>query len=601
MSTTTRTQRLARLARGIQRVEGRLRVTQQLGSRLGWARLGVFLLTLAGAYGLGQVNGAAGAAALVVGLAAFGVLVGRHRRVKAIHERYAGWLSIQRTHVARAELDWAHIPKLPNFTARVDHPFETDLDIGGEHSLHQLLDTSATLQGSARLRDSLLATAPDGTAVKARHGLLDEMPVAFADQLALRARLTYEGRGKLDTRPLLAWMAAEGDGGVSGRYVATLAALCVITAVLFVLRQAAGIPPYFAISFVIYFGLSLMRLRSAVGVLSEAFTVQEMVSSLYGVFSYLERHSWARQPQMRALTQPFHNADRPSRALRRLRLIVGAASLRNNYLVWGTLNAIMPWDMFTTYQMGQQRRKLARLLPGWVEVWAELEALAALRLFAYLNPDYTRPIITREGMVMAARQLGHPLIDHGQRVCNDFVMDTTRVTMITGSNMSGKSSFLRTLGVNLVLANAGAVVNAAEMQVSSFRVYTCIKVSDSLADGFSYFYAEVRRLAQLLQALEKREDQPLFFLIDEIFKGTNNRERLLGSEAYIRALAGKHGTGAISTHDLELASLPDLANYHFADRVEDGQLRFDYRLREGVSPTTNALRIMMMAGLPIHE
>ncbi|MEP6988581.1 MAG: DNA mismatch repair protein MutS, partial [Chloroflexota bacterium] len=234
-------------------------------------------------------------------------------------------------------------------------------------------------------------------------------------------------------------------------------------------------------------------------------------------------------------------------------------------------------------------------------VWAELEALSALQTFAYLNPDYTRPQLEADGMTFTTVALGHPLIDHEERVCNDFQMDTQQVTMLTGSNMSGKSSFLRTLGINLVLANAGAVVNAKSLHTSLFRVYSCIKVSDSLAEGYSYFYAEVRRLKALLNALERPDSLPLFFLIDEIFKGTNNRERLLGSEAYIHALLGKNGTGAISTHDLELASLTGLSNYHFADQVLDGQLTFDYKLRVGVSPTTNALRIMRLAGLPVGE
>jgi DNA mismatch repair ATPase MutS len=154
------------------------------------------------------------------------------------------------------------------------------------------------------------------------------------------------------------------------------------------------------------------------------------------------------------------------------------------------------------------------------------------------------------------------------------------------------------LGINIVLANAGAVVNAGHLRLSYFRPFACIKVNDSLAEGYSYFYAEVRRLKDLLDALERDERRPLFYLIDEIFKGTNNRERLLGSEAFIRVLAGKHGTGAISTHDLELANMPTLNNFHFSDAVQDGQLIFDYCLRAGVSPTTNALRIMRLAGLP---
>jgi len=261
----------------------------------------------------------------------------------------------------------------------------------------------------------------------------------------------------------------------------------------------------------------------------------------------------------------------------------------------------MPWDMYAAYRLASLRQKLRHLMPEWLNVWADLEALSALRTFAYLNPDYTRPQLQANGMTFAAVEIGHPLIAHELRVCNDFTMDANQVTMLTGSNMSGKSSFLRTLGVNLVLTNAGAVVTAASLNTSLFRIYSCIKVSDSLAEGYSYFYAEVRRLKALLDSLEQTNNLPLFFLIDEIFKGTNNRERLLGSEAYIHALLGKHGTGAISTHDLELASLSGLSNFHFADQVRDGQLTFDYKLRPGVSPTTNALRIMRLAGLPVGD
>jgi DNA mismatch repair ATPase MutS len=175
--------------------------------------------------------------------------------------------------------------------------------------------------------------------------------------------------------------------------------------------------------------------------------------------------------------------------------------------------------------------------------------------------------------------------------------------LITGSNMSGKSSFLRTIGVNLVLAYAGGPVNADSFECGLFRVFSTIRINDSLTEGFSYFYAEVRRLKALLDALNADDALPLFFLIDEIFKGTNNRERLIGSQAYLRALAGGHGMGVVTTHDLELVQLadeiPQLRNYHFREEVVNGQMQFDYRLRPGPSPTTNALKIMRLEGLPV--
>ena len=171
--------------------------------------------------------------------------------------------------------------------------------------------------------------------------------------------------------------------------------------------------------------------------------------------------------------------------------------------------------------------------------------------------------------------------------------------------MTGKSSFLRTLGVNLCLAYAGGPVNATALHCGWFRLYSAIKVTDSVTDGISYFYAEVKRLKGLLVALEQAETRPVFFLIDEIFRGTNNRERLLGSRAYLQALLGRQGLGAISTHDLELVKLAEGAagvhNYHFRDAIAGGRMVFDYTLRPGPCPTTNALKIMRLEGLPVPE
>src|SRR6185295_4995758 len=159
--------------------------------------------------------------------------------------------------------------------------------------------------------------------------------------------------------------------------------------------------------------------------------------------------------------------------------------------------------------------EIAQLLPRWLDAWHELEALNSLANFAYLNPDYAFPRIASDANRFAAHSLGHPLLKPEMKVCNDFELDQEqRIVILTGSNMAGKSTFLRTVGVNLCLAYAGAPVNADRLQTSLFRLFTCIKVSDSVQDGLSYFYAEVKRLKQLLTAAEKRNDMPVMFLID---------------------------------------------------------------------------------------
>jgi DNA mismatch repair ATPase MutS len=205
--------------------------------------------------------------------------------------------------------------------------------------------------------------------------------------------------------------------------------------------------------------------------------------------------------------------------------------------------------------------------------------------------------------VFDARKLGHPLLKPEAKVCNDFNLDQQhRIVILTGSNMAGKSTFLRTVGTNLCLAYAGAPVNADSLQTSLFRVFTCINVSDSVQDGLSYFYAEVKRLKALLTATEPDDPRQVLFLIDEIFRGTNSRERGIGSRAYLLSLLQRKAVGLLATHDLELGKLADeisaVVNLHFREEVLEGRMVFDYKLRPGPCPTTNALQIMRLEGLP---
>lgn len=208
--------------------------------------------------------------------------------------------------------------------------------------------------------------------------------------------------------------------------------------------------------------------------------------------------------------------------------------------------------------------------------------------------------------MLSTKGLAHPLIQETNRVANDLTLDALgTILLVTGSNMSGKSTFLRTLGINLCLAQAGAPVCAALFEWTWVRIATCIRVDDSLEAGLSFFYAEVKRLKSLLDATSDRSGAPVLFLIDEIFKGTNNRERLIGSRSYISTLAEGNGFGLVTTHDLELTDLdktvPKLRNAHFQETVAAGALQFDYKLRAGPSPSTNALRIMELEGLPVPK
>jgi DNA mismatch repair ATPase MutS len=202
--------------------------------------------------------------------------------------------------------------------------------------------------------------------------------------------------------------------------------------------------------------------------------------------------------------------------------------------------------------------------------------------------------------------LGHPLIDPENKVTNHYSLGKIGdITLITGSNMAGKSTFLKTVGINLILAYAGGPVNADAFATRFFRIHTCINVGDSLSDGVSSFYAEVKRLKEILDQIGQPNPTPVLFFIDEILRGTNNRERLIGSTALIRSLSQTRSAGLITTHDLELTSLraeyDGIFNYHFTETLRDGKMYFLYQLQDGPCPTTNALEIMRLEGLPISS
>ena len=610
---TTREQRLHTLQRSIIRLDESLVRLHATSDRLTLWRLFAFL----GAGGLGLGGLAVGPGTDLgnwLGLLMFGLglmpflgLVVLHRRVEREIKQFTIWQGIRRTHLARTELDWAHIPQSTAAPPH-EHPFAIDIDITGEYSLHRLLDTSVSQGGSNHLLAWLLAQRPDRDAITRRQALIHELVARpmFRDRLTLNGMIAAKKQdAKWDSEGLLRWLQMDaGSRGASPSILGLLFALSAANITLFLAFTLGLLPPLWIVTFIAYAVLSTVQWRNLGGLFDEALTLQSQLRRLQSVFSYLETYHYRNAPNLRALCAPFLDAKiRPTGQLRRIVQISAASSLQRNPFVWLMVNFVVPWDIFFGTMLERSKGNLAETLPDWLHVWYELETLASFGTFAYINPDYTFPTVTQD-VIFNGQGLGHPLIRDDEKVVNDFHLDTEgEAIIVTGSNMAGKSSFLRTVGVNLRLAYCGSVVNATRFDTRLFRLFTSIRVTDSVVDGFSYFYAEVRRLKALLNALRDDDPIPLFFLIDEIFRGTNNRERLIGSRSYIQALIGEHGVGLISTHDLELVKLADssdkIKNYHFREEVIDGKMAFDYRLRPGPSPTTNALVIMQMEGLPV--
>ncbi len=293
---------------------------------------------------------------------------------------------------------------------------------------------------------------------------------------------------------------------------------------------------------------------------------------------------------------PSLKKQQASTDVKKLNRLISLMSIKTNPILFYILNIIIPWDFMIAELSEKARGQFYSHFKHWSLEIVRLEALSCLANLKIYHPTTWPEAGTNEFVFV--KGLSHPLLDQNKVVTNDFSPDSSEIIIITGSNMSGKSTFLRALGLNFCLANIGAPVFAKSFCFKPTSIVTCIRVSDSLRDGQSYFYAEVQRLKTIL---EKARSKEILFLIDEPLRGTNNKERLIGNQSYLQKILQAKAHGFISTHDLELTQLgdnnPAIANFHFSEQWEDENLLFDYKIKQGPSRSTNALKILAREGL----
>ncbi|MAL17832.1 MAG: hypothetical protein CL667_08965 [Balneola sp.] len=599
------------LQRHCQRIDENIARFKSFSKKYTWSRSIVFFTGLGFALSAtGILNDFSYFLGLIVFITGFIVLVDRHQKVHESIDKFEHLKKIKQRHIARLELNWSEIPVRHSGIEIKDHSFANDLDIVGEYSLHQLIDTSIYEGSSEKLVNWLLKESPEKEEINRRQKLVKELiPLqGFRDKLAVVGEFT---KGKSSDKDwsmdkMLKWLKNSPITGFTGPLI-VLSILSISNVTLGALAWIGIVPALIPIiTLVIY--LSYYNYNS--DKISGLFEAAYQIDKLLGRFRYLllevEEFKVKGESDLKVLLAEYQKSDtKPSIYIKKVKKLTGPASLQSNQVIWPLVNLIMPWDMFYSMKMESLKQELEPKLAKWLDVFYELEALNSLANFGALHTEYNFPeLVENEEVLFKAKDLGHPLIPSSQKVTNDFkVQEGKDLFLITGSNMAGKSTFLRTIGINLCLAFAGAPVNAESLETNLFRIFTSINVKDSLEGGLSHFYAEVRRLRTLLDKLDQNDELPLFFFVDEIFKGTNNRERFQGSTAFLKEIAGKNGVGMVSTHDLELASLEkdisELSNWHFAETIEDGKMSFEYKLKSGPCPTTNALKIMEMEGLPI--
>ena len=598
------------LARHIMRLDRQIERLNALSKRFSWYRLTIILVGIIAifmAYNWLTEPWVWSVSAVFISF--FAIVVYRHRRVERSINRFTLWKQIKSGHLARLSLDWDHIPEYNPLLE--SNALGLDLDLIGPYSLHRLIDTAISQEGSSLLAQWLTLSEPQLEDIDYRQGITRELEplVGFRDRLQLEFRLLTSK--KISGKQLLKWLVEAEYSANMGNLLVVAALMTTLTLTLIAFTLIWGYPNYWFGSLFIYLIFYLYNQKKLAPLFEATVTMDRELDVFRSLLQFLESYPYTGKQALGKLCKPFLYAQHlPSKQLQRIRISTAAVGLRMNPIMTFLLNVLFPWDFICAYVIDRQRKNLVICLPVWLDTWYELEALISLANFKYLNPSYTYPELLEhmasEAPIITSKEIGHPLIIPETRVCNDFSISSTGdLALITGSNMAGKSTFIKTIGINLSLAFAGGPVCASEFSSVLFSLHSCIHITDSIADGYSYFYAEVRCLRLLLEKIYTTDSYPVLYLIDEIFRGTNNRERLLGSQAFLQEIIGKNGVGLLATHDLELANLaqtyPEITNYHFSDEVLNGQLSFDYTLRNGASPTTNALKIMHIEGLPVPE
>lgn len=586
------------------RLKNRLDRLIQKSDRLSWIRLGIILLgILFTVLALILSNEILSAIAIFHFLIAFSVASFIHQKFKQSIKMHKLWHSIKSEHLSRATLNWQNIPQ-KMYKPESRHPFEIDLDISGNHSLHRLLDNTSSKNASDRLLAWFLIKEPHPEVVLNRQQLVKELIpfTRFRDKMKLHALMATEEI--FDGNIFIEWINNLSEGMPGKIFLTTLISLALINITLFILNSIGLIPVYYLISLIVYILLFQSKTKIVGRLFWEAVDLSDEILKISHILIFLEKYPLEEGSGINNLLQSIRKAPtKPSRHVKSLHAIMSLFSFRRNIVIQFILNIVLPVDYILTVIFIRIKLKIKAKIPAWLDCWYELEALSSLANFAWLNPAYTFPQFDSRHSILKCSKIGHPLIPRDQKCTNDFeIKNIGDIILITGSNMSGKSTFLRTVGINICLAQAGSVADAEMLTMQFLRLFTCIKIDDNLAEGLSYFYAEVKRLKRILNELQSESEYPLLYLIDEIYKGTNNQERLSGSRAYIKSLSTHYGAGIVSTHDLELtyleSELNSLQNFHFHEQIEKDKMLFDFKLRKGPCPTTNALIIMKNEGLP---
>ena len=573
---------------------------QKLSDRLSMARLAAFAGGLVLFAVLLSFSVIASIVTLAVALVLFAWLVIKYETTEKRRKRYLHLAEINRLELKCLEGDFSGFKSGEEYAER-DHPYSYDLDIFGKTSLFQYMCRTTSKPASDRLAEYLNQPAALEDILLRQKAVAELQPLTEWRQELMTLGYMNAGAGN-DPAPLMQWLKSEDTFLKTAREKIltgcfSLLAMAAVTATIAGL-PAAILAPVFGVNFIFYF----TRFRKISKLQEQVSRSSDLLKAYSAIIRLIEGRSFT-SPLLQKLQSAFTDEIAASDRIRQLSKLVGRLDYRLNVLVSAPLNLLFFTDIHFCLALEQWKREHASRIPGWFTAMAEFEALASMANMTFNNPGWVYPQVTEDYFVFRAEEMGHPLIPAGRRISNSFTTEGAgRAIIVTGSNMSGKSTFLRTCGVNAVLAFAGAPVCASAFTVSLVRLHSSMRISDSLDENISSFYAELRRLRAIISGAES--DPRAFLLLDEILRGTNSDDRYTGSVALIKQLTGYGAVAMVATHDLRLAGLEkelpqSIGNYHFDVKVNDEELFFDYRLTPGICSSFNASLLMKKMGIKV--
>ncbi|HWE39724.1 MAG TPA: DNA mismatch repair protein MutS, partial [Isosphaeraceae bacterium] len=539
---------------------------------------------------------------LVVPIVGFVALVVLHARLDGRRRRSEHAATYFEKALARLDGEWSGHGDPGTAFLDPEHPYAADLDLFGTGSLFERICQARTNGGRATLAGWLLAPG-EPEVLRDRQGAVADL----RDRLDLREDLALLGEDLpegADLAGLVAWGNAPARPfPIWARLVAPVLGVYALGALVAWFALDIGSGP-FLLGLVLDAAFFALWRRRVLDVLKPLERRADDLAVFADLLARIEREPF-HAPRLVALRGALETGGAPpSRQIDQLRRLAAMLASRRNQ-VFMPFAPLLLWGTQIAFAAEAWRARSGRSIGAWLDCVGECEALASLATFAFEGPDDPFPEVGAPGPRFEAEGLGHPLIPADRCVRNDVrLADDLRLLVVSGSNMAGKSTLLRSVGVNAVLAQAGATVRASRLVISPLAVGATLRVQDSLQSGQSRFYAEIRRIRQLVDLAGG--PIPLFFLLDEVFAGTNSHDRRVGAEAVVLALIDRGAIGLVTTHDLALAAVvdrlaPRASNVHFVDHLEDGVLRFDYRMHPGVVRHGNALALMRAIGLSVPE